>query len=290
MKAAIFGGSFDPLHIGHTQIIESALKCLDIDQIFVVPTYLSPFKDASGASANLRISWLEKVYDTQRRVHIIDYEVRQKRAVPSIETVLYLKKKYDLKKIYLIIGADNYKQITRWHRYTELAALVEFVVATREALTVPDNLKKLDIHATISSSKLRANMNSSFIPKPIATEVTEYYTRNKMNERIEQIVKILDDKKAENIQVIDMSEKDYFVERVIIATALGERHGFSLLDDLKKGLTNPKESFLHIDDENAWVVIDLGDILIHIMSEEYRAKYNLEDFLAQREREMYRED
>jgi len=107
-----------------------------------------------------------------------------------------------------------------------------------------------------------------------------------MEQRIENIVNILDSKKAENIQTFDMSGKDYFVDQVVIATTLGERHGISLLDDLKKGLKDKDESFLHIEDENEWVVIDLGDILIHLMSPQYRAQYNIEEFLSEREAEM----
>lgn len=107
-----------------------------------------------------------------------------------------------------------------------------------------------------------------------------------MEQRIENIVNILDSKKAENIQTFDMSDKDYFVDQVVIATTLGERHGISLLDDLKKGLKDKDESFLHIEDENEWVVIDLGDILIHLMSPQYRSVYNIEEFLAERDAEM----
>ena len=105
-----------------------------------------------------------------------------------------------------------------------------------------------------------------------------------MKNRIETIVSILDSKKAENIQTFDMHEQDYFVEQVIIATTLGDKHGSSLLVDLKKGLDN--ETFLHIEDENEWIVIDLGDILIHLMTPEYRSRYNIEEFLSQRNEEM----
>lgn len=105
-----------------------------------------------------------------------------------------------------------------------------------------------------------------------------------MKNRIENIVDILDSKKAESIQTFDMSDKDYFVDQVVIATTLGDKHGISLLNYLKKGLEN--ESFLHVDAENEWIVIDLGDILIHLMSPQYRSQYNIEEFLNEREAEM----
>jgi nicotinate-nucleotide adenylyltransferase len=105
-----------------------------------------------------------------------------------------------------------------------------------------------------------------------------------MENRINNIVNILDSKKAENIQTFDMHDQDYFVEQVVIATTLGERHGSALLVDLKKGLKD--ETFIHIEDENEWIVIDLGDILIHLMTPEYRSRYNIEEFLSDRNEEM----
>lgn len=107
-----------------------------------------------------------------------------------------------------------------------------------------------------------------------------------MENRINSIVDILDSKKAENIQTFDMRNQDYFVEQVVIATTLGERHGSALLVDLKKGLEG--ESFVHVEDENEWIVIDLGDILIHLMTPEYRSRYNIEEFLSERNEEMKR--
>ena len=102
-----------------------------------------------------------------------------------------------------------------------------------------------------------------------------------MKERIENIVKILDDKKAMDIETFDLADKDYFVDAVVIATTMGQKHGLALLDELKKKLKPAGEKFLFIDESDDWTVIDLGDILIHLMSEEYRAKYQLEEFLKE---------
>ena len=101
-----------------------------------------------------------------------------------------------------------------------------------------------------------------------------------MQQRIEKISKILDMNKAEAIEVFDLRKRDYFVDYVIIASSLGERHTEALLDHLKKGLKG-EEQFLHVDASGEWVVADLGDILIHIMTPEYRNKYDMESFLGE---------
>ncbi len=102
-----------------------------------------------------------------------------------------------------------------------------------------------------------------------------------MQNRIDRIVSLLDEKKAENIQAFDMKDSEYFVDEVIIASTLGDKHGISLLEYLKKLLKEMDEKILYIQEGENWVVIDLGDLLIHLMSPEYRSKYNIEEFLQE---------
>ena len=101
-----------------------------------------------------------------------------------------------------------------------------------------------------------------------------------MNTRLENIKKILDDKKAENIEIIDLRSKEYIVDYVVIATTLNSKHGYSLLNYLRTDLKPTGEEFLRVDEDDEWTIIDLGDMFIHLMSENYRKKYSLEDFLS----------
>jgi ribosome-associated protein len=102
-----------------------------------------------------------------------------------------------------------------------------------------------------------------------------------LNTRLENIRKILDDKKAENIEIIDLTSKDYIVDYVVIATTLNPKHGFALLNYLRTDLKPQGEEFLRVDEDDDWTIIDLGDMFIHLMSEKYRAKYSLEEFLSE---------
>ncbi len=72
-----------------------------------------------------------------------------------------------------------------------------------------------------------------------------------------------------------------FRERVVLATSLSGKHSSSLSEQLKEKLKPLGEEFLHIDESEDWVVIDMGDILVHIMSSAYRQKYSLEEFLTE---------
>ncbi|PLY08270.1 MAG: ribosome silencing factor [Arcobacter sp.] len=101
--------------------------------------------------------------------------------------------------------------------------------------------------------------------------------------REETIVKVLEDKKAVNVEVIDLQNKDYIVDFVVIATTLNAKHGFALLNHLKDELKPSGEEFLRVDENEDWTVIDLGDAFIHLMNEKTRDKYSIEEFLSELE-------
>ena len=100
-----------------------------------------------------------------------------------------------------------------------------------------------------------------------------------MNSRIQNIKAILEDKKADDVEIFDLTSKDYLVDYVVIATTLNPKHANALLDYLKLDLKPKGEEFLRVDEDDNWTVIDLGDIFVHLMSEKYREKYNIEEFL-----------
>lgn len=100
-----------------------------------------------------------------------------------------------------------------------------------------------------------------------------------MEDRLKRIEQLLDEKKAENIEIVNLTGKGYIVDGVLIATALNNKHSISLLGHLKDTLKPLGEEFLRVEEDGEWSVIDMGDILVHIMTEEYREKYNIEEFL-----------
>ena len=102
-----------------------------------------------------------------------------------------------------------------------------------------------------------------------------------IEERIASIVEILDDKKAEEIEVFNLEDADYIAKRVVIANSLNGKHTIALFEHLKKGLKEQGDVFLASDVSDEWAVADLGDILIHIMIPEYRQRYSLETFLSE---------
>jgi nicotinate-nucleotide adenylyltransferase len=170
---ALFGGSFDPPHIGHRAIVEALNDLKFIDKTVVMPTYLNPFKSKSYASSELRFKWLQEMFYDLKNVEISDYEIRQKRKVTTLQSVHFLLKKY--KKIYLVIGADNIASLPKWSGYNELKDLVTFIVAKRDGIEIDKRFLTLNIDKRISSTTLRENVESSMLPQECAKEIEKYY-------------------------------------------------------------------------------------------------------------------
>lgn len=177
MQIAIFGGSFDPPHIGHETIAKKILKKLDIDLLIVVPAYLNPLKVKSFLDAKTRYKLLKKLFSKKEDINVSNYEIKQEKAVYSIETIRHMIKKYKPSKVYLVIGADNYKSFHLWDKYEEILELVTLVVVTRDGIKYNknDDIKRIKVDIKISSTQLRNTFNLNYIPKKIRKNVEKIW-------------------------------------------------------------------------------------------------------------------
>ena len=178
MKSAIFGGSFDPPHLGHIEIVNKALKS-GIDKIIIMPNYLNPLKHTFSAPPELRLRWLKEIFKDFKNVEVSDFEISQKRPVYSIATIKHFKPDY------FIIGSDNLYTLDKWHRIDEILKKVEFIVATRgtvdKNLLSKYNIKKvLDVDIPVSSTQIR-NCKFEYLPQNIEKEIKEFYGQNCKN-------------------------------------------------------------------------------------------------------------
>ena len=95
---------------------------------------------------------------------------------------------------------------------------------------------------------------------------------------IDDVRELLSQKKAYDIELVEMNS-EYFVDKVLIATTLGDRHTVALIDHIKKELKFYK--IQNIEEGDKWSVIDFGDVLVHLMTEDYRKIYKIEEFLIE---------
>ena len=285
-RVAIFGGSFDPPHLGHQQIVQNAIASLDIDKLLVIPTYLNPFKSSSLATASKRLTWCHSLFDDLDKVEVTDYEINERKSTFTSQTVKHFNIAYEVK--YLIIGSDNLSMLSRWHDFKWLNANITWVIISRDGYDLEveklREWKVLTLEAPMSSTQIRDEKHLHHVDKKIQKSVKEIlqgHISMTIEERVEGIVAILDDKKADEIEVFNLEDADYIAKRVVIANSLNGKHTLALADHLKIGLKAQGDTFLASDMSDDWAVADLGDILIHIMVPEYRQRYSLEQFLSE---------
>ena len=173
--AAIFGGSFDPPHIGHQEIVQAASELPDIDRVLIVPAYLNPFKTSTLADARQRLRWCHTLFDGIPKVSVESYEVDQERSVTTWESVKYFSTNYDIR--YLIIGSDNLSTLEKWHRFDMLNRKITWIIATREGYDLKtDKLRSwqlLEVNTPVSSTQIRASGNIDSIDKKIQEDVNQ---------------------------------------------------------------------------------------------------------------------
>ncbi len=170
---AIFGGSFDPPHMGHQRIVEKAIQSLDIDKLLVVPAYLNPFKTSSLASATQRLAWCHTLFDTVDNVIVDDYEIREGKSTTTSQSIKHFNIDYNVK--YLIIGSDNLSTLTKWHNFEWLNTHIIWVIITRGeyplSLEALREWKILTLDIPISSTDIRDAKDLHYVDKRIQHSV-----------------------------------------------------------------------------------------------------------------------
>ena len=178
---AMFGGSFDPPHLGHQRIVEKAIESLEIDTLLVVPAYLNPFKASSLANAQQRLTWCHILFDDIPNVIVDDYEIKEGKSTTTVQSIKHFNTVYDVK--YLIIGSDNLSTLTKWHNFEWLNAHITWVIVTREKHPLETKglreWKILTLNAIMSSTEIRTDEALHYVDTKIKKSVQKVLKGNK---------------------------------------------------------------------------------------------------------------
>jgi nicotinate-nucleotide adenylyltransferase len=132
-RVGLFGGSFDPIHLGHLILAESAMEELQLDRIIFIPAGVSPFKKdrPPGASSEQRLSMVREAIKEESRFSVDERELRRAGPSYTIDTVRSLLGDYPGVRFIYLIGADNLADLHKWHEIEELKNLVDFALLDR---------------------------------------------------------------------------------------------------------------------------------------------------------------
>ncbi len=133
MRLGIYGGTFDPPHIGHLFALKSAIEQLKLDKTLVIPNFDPPHKEQgiNAASSEDRLKMTELCFSELENVDIWVGEIERGGKSYTIDTIREIKKDYPDWEIVLMMGTDMYLSLETWREYTELLKLVTCGVFTR---------------------------------------------------------------------------------------------------------------------------------------------------------------
>jgi nicotinate-nucleotide adenylyltransferase len=167
MKLGLFGGSFDPVHLGHLLVAQAAIEELALDRLFFIPAAQSPFKPESRpAPAAARLQLLRLALAGKANCGIDEQEILRGGTSYSVDTLRDYAQRFPGAEIFCLIGADHAGKLGAWREPAELARLAEFVAVPRPgggpAIFPPPfrgrTLKGFPIE--LSSSQIRARVKA----------------------------------------------------------------------------------------------------------------------------------
>lgn len=132
LRIAIFGGTFDPPHVGHLIIAEQAREQLGLDRVIFIPAFVPPHKK-HGAIANPRerLTMTRLATRDSKAFVVSSMEVQRKGVSYTIDTVRELQKQFPDAEIFLIMGGDNFKLIETWKSSQEILRNTKIAIYRR---------------------------------------------------------------------------------------------------------------------------------------------------------------
>ena len=183
MKLGIYGGSFDPVHLGHLLVAQAAVEELGLDRLFFIPAAQSPFKPENKPAPDaVRLRLLRLALAGKTNCEVDDQEIRRGGTSYTIDTLRDYVKRFPGAQLFYLIGADNAAKLNEWREAAALAKLAEFVAVPRPGGAAPSfpppfrgrTLKGFPLG--ISSSQIRARVKAglpidSLVPPFVAEAI-----------------------------------------------------------------------------------------------------------------------
>lgn len=171
-RIVLFGGTFDPIHLGHTTVAASAAKHIGAEKLVFVPAKRSPLKGfAPRASDDDRLEMIALATAEEESFQVSDFELRKPAPSFTLETVRKFRQEYgDEASIYWLIGADGIDDLAYWHMIIELIDACNLTVMCRAGCEPPNFGKFESIWGRERVEKLQRNVVQTPLVNVSSTE------------------------------------------------------------------------------------------------------------------------
>ena len=131
MKLGLFGGMFDPIHLGHLRAAEIVRESLGLDEVVFVPAGVPPHRGRPAAAGLDRYAMVALATSTQRAFLPSDVELAREGPSYTVETVAQLRARHPQAEVFLIVGSDNLPMIAEWREPERLLEMCTVAVVER---------------------------------------------------------------------------------------------------------------------------------------------------------------
>ena len=189
-KIGLYGGTFDPIHLGHIKVALLVIEHTDLEEIWFVPTYCAPHKlDYFSSSSEDRWAMLQLALEGYNSFKAVDIEVNRQGVSYTIDTLKELKSRYPDHEFHIIIGEDNLENFDDWKDSNIIMELASPIVIKRfhGKWRFPLKYKQSQFYAiletpliSISSTEIRSNIDDLYIEEKMDFKVLQYFKQIKM--------------------------------------------------------------------------------------------------------------
>jgi nicotinate-nucleotide adenylyltransferase len=188
MKLGIFGGTFDPVHLGHLIVAEAVRESAGLDRIIFIPAMIPPHKTAAPVtSATHRLAMLREAVRSNAFFQVSDVEIERGGVSYTVDTLRQLKTLNADDEIYLLIGADNLREFQSWKDPGEIVKRATIIVMNRPGFaaepgdapypghSIPCQVPSIDISATEIRRRVQKGLTISYlVPAAVARYIEKH--------------------------------------------------------------------------------------------------------------------
>lgn len=188
IKTGLFGGSFNPIHIGHIHLARQLLRAARLDEVWFLVSPQNPLKqDMRLAPEQQRLEMAQIALRRYKRLKVSDFEFHLPRPSYTWTTLQALSQQYPDREFTLLIGGDNWERFPQWYRHDDILADYHIAVYPRvdapiDPATLPPNVLLVKAETVdVSSTQIRERLrNHQSVAGLVPASVERYLIREKM--------------------------------------------------------------------------------------------------------------
>jgi len=182
-RIGVFGGAFDPPHIGHLVAAQDVIEGLDLDLLLIIPSARPPHRDAV-LGAEERVSLARTAFGDDTRIEVSDIELCRPGPSWTVDTLVEIRKRWTPDELLLVVGVDQYRSFDSWRAPERILEMADLAVMPRDGELPREDPRFPFVPAPVT----RVDVSSTRVRDRLSEGLTvRYLVPGSIRERLEEI-------------------------------------------------------------------------------------------------------